>query len=97
MAACDNGTTSSSGPLAGKTFSDGFVQISFTANTYTVYGFGAAIHSGTYKVTGKKVTITVTKIIHPDAGAEVGDVFTCTIIDDNTLLDDDTETYLYRI
>jgi len=103
MAACGDGSGGGGGSgstsLAGKTFvgMGGLMKVSFTATNYTLYGFGEAIHSGTYKVTDKKVTITVTKVIHPDAGAEVGDVYTCTIIDDNTLLDDDTETYLYRI
>ena len=99
FAACDSGTTSGSGStsLAGKTFAGGPYKISFTATNYTAYGFEMAVHSGTYKVVGNKVTITVTRILMPDAGAKVGDTFTMTIIDEDTLYDDDDGDYLYRI
>ena len=99
FAACGDGTTSSTS-LAGKTFEGwggpGPAKISFTATDYTFYGFGEFMHSGTYKVTGNKVTITVTKA-NPIAGAKVGDVYTCTLIDENTLLDDATGYRLKRV
>jgi len=104
LAACGDGTTGGSGgsstSLVGKTFAGwggpGPAQISFTATNYTFTGFGEFMHSGTYKVTGNKVTLTVTKA-NPIAGAKVGDVYTCTLIDENTLCDDETGINLYRI
>jgi predicted small secreted protein len=101
MIACNNGSTGGVGKTniggnntGGSTISGTYVtdflsaKITFTGSNYSASALGEEFHRGSFTVSGNTITCKVTWA-SSIAGANVGDILIFTIIDANTIKEED--------
>jgi hypothetical protein len=103
MIACNNGSTGggktntgnenpsgNNSTISGTYITEGGLgAITFTGSNFSMKGFGVEASRGTFTVSGNTITLTITWANLTVSKSDVGDIVILTIINANTLKDND--------